>query len=262
MDKKDSFFTSMKFIVILFGAIILLCILDIANIPSKFGISSIELNPWTNLAITSIFVIFSAVITIRSVLLSIKNQENQRKEDNEKAVLPMGKIDKPDNIKIRREEESITSVISRYDKAGKTEKIESFKPILFEFKNVGKREMYDISIQYQENDYFHESDIQSLAPVVYAGDSIIVSTEITTKRPIIERNSTVADIGGSIVKSVSPIIMNIYYLDCYKNKYRQQFQIETTYRWMKILESKKTFRDFENPELVGFKILSAPEIVE
>jgi len=258
MNKKDSFFTSSKFIIILFCTIIALCILDITNTPTRIGFDTIELNPWTNLAITSIFVIFSAVITIRSVLLSMKNQENQRKEDNEKAVLPMGKIEKPSEQSSRREDDATVSVVSKYTKKGKTETIPTYKYIRFAFRNVGVREMYDVSIQFEENEHFAASERQAIAPIIYANDTVIIAIGPITKRPV-TGNYVVEVITAGNNKGIVPIDFYIYYSDCYKNKYKQLFQIDTIHDWMKIVDTGKLFMDFENPQLSGFRVLSAPE---
>lgn len=263
MKKNNNFFSSNKFLIIIFSCVGILCILDIFDIPSKLGFLTkpVELNSWVSLAITSLFVIFSAVITIRSVILSIQNQETQRKEDNEKAVLPMGKIEKPSEQNIRREEDGLISVCSIYNKKGKTEKIDSYKYIKLNFKNVGVREMYNTKIKIVENEHFSSSDYQELSPIIYSNDAALIAFNIATKRPVIENNSTVEDIGGNIVKSIAPIIFDVYYTDCYGDSYKQRFQVEVTYRWFRIIETKKTYKDFENPELAGFKVVSAPEKV-
>lgn len=236
-------------------------ILDAFDIPSKIGIINAppQLNPWVELTVTCLFTIFSAIITIRAVQLSIENQEAQRKEDNEKTVLPMGKIEKLSIKNTKQEDDAVVSVISRCTKKYKTEKIPSFKYLRFRFKNVGIREMYNVSIQFINDDNFYESEKQKLAPIVYSNDTITIAIKIITQKPTIDKHTTIEKIGSNIAHPILPITFYIYYYDCYNNKYKQQFQVETIFEWFKIVDTNTSYKDFENPQLAGYKVLSAPK---
>ena len=170
----------------------------------------------------------------------------------------MGKIEKPSELSTRREDDATVLVVSKYTKRGKTEIIPTYKYIRFAFKNVGVREMYDVSIQFEENEHFATSERQVIAPIVYANDTVVIAVGPITKRPVTD-NVVVEVITAGNNKGIVLIDFYVYYSDCYKNKYRQLFQIDTIHDWMKIVDTGKLFMDFQNPQLSGFRVLSAPE---
>ena len=253
------------YVVIIVFTLVLVIIADVFDIPSHFGISQemLKLNPWVELVISAFVAIFAALIaayaTIRSVSMTIKKQEENRKDDNRKDALPMIQIDYLAKIKMANKKE--VYIKQKIDGSlKKFEPIQSNGYIRIPIRNVGLREMYDVRVLFEDSDNFSKSEEeQPLVPILYKDDLAYMFIETITYMP--------KDIGKTeLVNDVHPtttIFFNVLFNDCFGNAYKQKFSIDISYDYLRIInkKSKGMYKDFQNAGWVGFETLSAPILV-
>lgn len=265
MKKKNKIIAVVLFVLFLMSIIVF----DVLNIPSRIiGMKRemLELNSWVNLVISSIVAVFAAFIaayaTIKSVSMTIKKQEDDRKEDNRKDVLPMIRIDCLSKQKMTSRKE--VCVKQKIDKPLK--KLKSFQCngyIKIPIKNVGLREMYDVHVLFEDSeDFVGSEEEQFLVPILYKDDLVYMLISIITFMPksIDESETEFVDDYHNTVK----LFFSILFTDCFGNKYKQKFSIDIAYDYLRIVSGrdKGLYRDYENASWVDFETLSAPVLIK
>lgn len=251
-------------IVIVVVIALALAIADVYDIPSRFGMPRImlELNPWVELIIGAFVSILAAFIaayaTIKSVSMSIKNQEEIRREDNRKDVLPMIKIDYSAKLKTASSKElyvkqKIDGPLNQY------ESHQDRRSINIPIRNVGLREMYNVRVLFEGSDDFCESEEeQNLAPILYKDDLVYMLIGIITYLP--------KNVNVELMNDYYPttkMFFNILFSDCFGNAYKQRFSVDVSYGCLRVSGGKhnELCKDFEDVYLAGFEILSAPILI-
>lgn len=246
-------------LIFLLAIFAMLFILDYFNIPSNMGIDILgELNPWTELVASGIFTLISAVVAVNTVVLTINEQKENRAEDNRKEALPLIKIDRV-NEKVDSYDDDIRVTVSQKQNfKGKSKNNLTNRRIRFKFINVGRREMYNIRITFNDSDNFMASDQQEVAPILYKNDCVNVCVQMKEVAPIEIDSSTVMILPD--VNSSTDMLISVYYEDCYGNGYEQILSITIKYRLYVVEKNKKTYANFTNAKYVGSRIIAAPKM--
>lgn len=254
-------------IIVIVFALVLVIIADVFDIPSHFGISQemLKLNPWVELVISAFVAIFAALIaayaTIRSVSMTIKKQEENRKDDNRKDALPMIQIDYLAKIKMANKKE--VYIKQKIDGSlKKFEPIQSNGYIRIPIRNVGLREMYDVRVLFEDSDNFSKSEEeQPLVPILYKDDLAYMFIETITYMPKDIDKSAIEFVDG--IHPTTKIFFSVLFNDCFGNAYKQKFSIDISYDYMRIAnkKNKSMHKDFQNAGWADFETLSAPILV-
>lgn len=222
-----------------------------------------------NLIINNAVVILAAAIgafaTIRSVQKTIRNQENQRQEDNKKNALPMIKIDT--SVKLSSSNYNELNVKQKTKLTPKEQKPFHINKLLeIPIRNVGLREMYNVRAVFCANDNFEKSSKpQDITPIIYKDDSSCMAINIITYMPKSIDKSPVEFVSDSHVSRLATkLSFIILFDDCFNNSYQQKFAVDLTYDYLKITDGRGSglYKDFENSELIDYEVLSAPKIIE
>lgn len=246
-------------------------LLDIVDTPSKLGIvNENNSKEWLRFSINYFGTIAASFISfigaIMAVSMTIEKQNEFRKEDNRKRVLPIAKIGFC--TKKQPLDGSNRQVVVKQKSSGhySQERANTHNNLQIQLSNVGEREMYDARIKILENEDFLPSKEQEIAPIVYSKEASYFSMTIDAVMPKLNRDSQ-SDIvsdqdNDNILKS--EITFLILYKDCYDNKYRQSFTIEVSYNVMrsKIAGKSYVFKDFENSEIQSCRVVSAPQKID
>ena len=205
-DKWDEYVKIAKwtFIValLIFGYIYFL---DLTDSPSRLGIvNGNNSKEWLNFSITYFGTIAASFIgfigAIMAVSITIEKQNEFRKEDSRKNVLPL--------VKVKSNTSSIkfTTTISPMIDLANDNKTIAF--IALSFENVGQREMYDIWVGGVKHSSKINNGYCNIAPILYKNDrySDIITSAINCEEE---------------VKTVN-ISFRIYFKDCYNNWYYQE----------------------------------------
>ncbi len=217
-NKYSGIFVRILLLAFVFSVFVFLCIylLDMTNFPSKHGIVNDENSQtWLKLCVEYFGPVVGSFVgfagTVFAVLIPIMKQNENRKEDSRKNVLPLIKVkDKVDVVLPARYlpgdvkgpgDGCFSSII---DVLGDGKTILQIKLFL---KNVGQREMYDIWVGgikcgSEENDGYC-----NIMPILYKGEEYMNCL-----------SSAVFKHGNN--KTVE-ITFRIYFKDCYDNWYYQ-----------------------------------------
>lgn len=214
-DKWDEYIKIAKwtFIValLIFGCIYLL---DVTDSPSRLGIvNSDNSKEWLNFSINYFGTIAASFIgfigAIMAVSITIEKQNEFRKEDSRKNVLPL--------IKVETNTSSIksTTTIPPIIDLAKNNKTITF--IALSFENVGQREMYDIWVGGVKHYSKGSKNYCNIAPILYKKDkySDLIASAIDCEKE---------------AKTVE-ISFRIYFRDCYDNWYYQEISGRGAGNW-------------------------------
>lgn len=220
-EKKDEWDKVLKSIRIAFCAstLVFACIyiFDITDFPSKIGIVNQENSKsWLQYSIDFFGPVAAAFIGfiggMMSVFITIKKQDEFRKEENRKNVLPLIKVkDKVKRISsinllgdnVKGYCSGFTFPIIDLAKDGETILI-----INLEFENVGQREMYDVWLGGIGSDFKKSNNYYEIAPILYQGDKY--------------KNYLSSAVYCPNGEKTIDISFKIYFRDCYDNWYFQK----------------------------------------
>lgn len=230
---KWSIYTKIASVTFIAAVLLLVCIylLDASNTPSKIGIvdkgNSRDWLEYTVVYFGTIMASFIGFIgAIMAVSLTLEKQNEFRKEDSRKSVLPLAKVSKAHPA--YEEPYPFPSII---DVAKKDQTI-LLLPIAIE--NVGQREMYDIYIGGVCCGKERGNSYHSVLPILYKGDQY--------------SECFVSSIKNSGEKAID-ISLKIYFKDCYDNCYYQE------------LSGTGFGNEKTSYKIIDFKIKSAPILV-
>lgn len=219
-----------------------------------------EPSAWTNAFLGYFASAFAATAGYFAVLITIYKQEESRREDKRKEVLPL--------IEVNKNSSSTDAGMLHIITNGDAEKV-NLNPsngALFNLKNVGMREMYNVAITDISCDLL-DNQIQEIqiSPIIYKGSSITARLQ-----PIIigdfSEKQTIDPIKKNGQITLDPRIpthftINVSYQDCYNNQYKQKIKIETLVR-ANLLESKDDKNiTYDDTTIKNIEILSAPELI-
>lgn len=225
-------------IIILFPIIIFY--MDLFNFPSKMGLTNnVNYYEWLNIIFTYSVSILSALIgaymTIRSVKLSISEQEKVRKEDEKKKALPLLKISEG-LYDYRHKYIQFNCFITNESNKRVRKDIEDTANITIRLINVGMRELYDLYICNIQSDVFKEDSLNYIVcPIIYKDDDVCINFYFYEMGNY--DNDKTCD---KYHTKISFMRFDCYFKDCYNNWYYQKFKIGLMYNLDKnIPENKK-----------------------
>ena len=213
--------------------LLLACIywLDSSNTPSKLGVVTKENSKeWLNYTVSYFGTIAASFVgfigAIMAVLLTLKKQNEFRKEDSRKNVLPLIKV-----AKARPACEDPSPFPPIID-AAKEDQTVLLLPITLE--NVGQREMYDIWLGGVCSNKGRSNNYYKVLPILYKGDQY--------------SDCFISSVDSSSEESIN-ISLRIYFKDCYDNWYYQEL-------------SGMGIGDKISYKIVDFKVKSAPVLAQ
>lgn len=208
--------------------------LDFCNIPSKIGwINNINSNEWLNIIFTYTVGILSALIgaymTIRSVKMSIDEQEKVRKEEEKKKALPLLKINAEKEYDYRYKYMQFSCFFTEESKERKRKDIPDTANVTIKLENVGMRELYDLYIGDIQSSVFKEdNEYHKMHPIIYKDDSICINLSFY------EMGNYDKDLSDEKYDTmINFMTFNCYFKDCYNNWYYQTLQVSLMYNLMK-----------------------------
>ena len=167
-DKWDEYIKIAKWTFII-ALLIFGCIyfLDITDSPSRLGIVNSENSKeWLNFSVNYFDTIAASFIgfigAIMAVSITIEKQNEFRKEDSRKNVLPLIKVET--NTLLIKSTTTIPPIID----LAKNDKTTAF--IALSFENVGQREMYDVWVGGVKHYSKGSKNYCSIAPILYKKD--------------------------------------------------------------------------------------------
>lgn len=208
--------------------------LDFYNIPSKMGwINKINSNEWLNVTFTYIVGILSAMIgaymTIRSVKLSIEEQERIRIEENKKKALPLLKVSIEEQYDYRYKYFQFDCLFTEESKKRKRKDIVDTAKVSIKLENVGMRELYDLYIgDIQSNVFKENSEYHKMHPIIYKDDFVCINLFFYEMGCYDKDKSKVKY--DTVINSMT---FNCYFKDCYNNWYYQTLQLSLMYQIVK-----------------------------
>lgn len=216
--KKDKWDEYVKITAGAFVAAILIfvCIyiFDITDMPSKFGlVNENNSKEWLAFSISFFGAVAASYIgfigAIMAVSMTAEKQNEFRKEDNRKKVLPLIKV--KTNTATANIEKGIPPIIELPKEEQAT------LLIAISFKNVGQREMYDVWLGGIKYDTEKSDNYCKIVPILYKDDEYNEYNEYITSA--IERRQKGEVLG---------ISFKIYFRDCYENWYFQEITGKST----------------------------------
>lgn len=204
--------------------------LDFYNIPSKFGwISKVDSSEWLNIIFTYVVGILSALIgaymTIRSVKMSIEEQEKVRKNEEKIKALPLLKISPEEQYDYRYKYMQFSCFFTEESKKRKRKDIADTANVTIKLQNVGMRELYDLYIGDIQSSVFKEdNEYHKIYPVIYKDDYVCINLSFY------EMGSYDKDTSDEKYHTmVNFMTFNCYFKDCYNNWYYQTLQVSLMY---------------------------------
>lgn len=196
-------------------------LLDKSNLLSTWGIIGYNNPPsgWSGIFIGYFGSAFAAVAGYIAVILSLKKQEDARKEDNAKEVLPLlsaepyyGGVSEP-----------IVVTNDDYESAS----LNTATGGILKLQNVGMREMYDLRVISMESDRL-ESAVTNveITPILYKDSSAYVCIYPVMKGTLEGKSLRIREKTFSTYGRLGLSINIAFgYQDCYGNKYIQNFKL-------------------------------------
>lgn len=214
--------------------------LDFYNVPSKIGwINNINSNEWLNIIFTYAVGILSALIgaymTIRSVKMSIDEQEKVRKEEEKKKALPLLKISAVEQYDYRYKYMQFSCFFTEESKERKRKNISDTANVTIKLENVGMRELYDLYIGDIQSSVFKEdNEYHKMHPIIYKDDYVCINLNFY------EMGNYDKDLSDEKYHTmINFMTFNCYFKDCYNNWYYQTLQVSLMYNLKKDVPIKE-----------------------
>lgn len=240
---------------------IIIFYVDYYNLPTRLGWtnnmnSSIWLECTVTYGLTMITTVAGALVTIKSVQLSIELQEDKRLEEKKKEVLPLLKVAKEESYDYTYKYLQFDFLFTDESKKRERKNIFNTANITIKINNIGMRELYDFHICNIKSTFFKENSLfHYMYPIIYKGDYVCINFNFY------EMGSYDNDIKDDKYNPiVSPITFDCYFKDCYGNWYNQTLEITLIHQIMKNISIKERAL---NISISDTKVISAPiEILE
>lgn len=196
-------------------------LLDASNLLSTWGIIGYNNPPseWSGVLIGYFGSAFAAVAGYIAVILSLKKQEDARKEDNAKEVLPL--------LSAEPYYEAVSEPVIVTNGDYESASLNTATGGILKLQNVGMREMYDLRVINMESDRL-ESAVTNveITPILYKDGSIYVCIYPVMKGTLDGKSLRIREkTFNTYGKLGLPINIAFGYQDCYGNKYIQNFKL-------------------------------------
>lgn len=211
-------------------------LIDRFNLPSILGIIDFNNPPseWSVIFTGYFGSALAAIAGYVAVILSLRKQEDARKEDNAKEVLPLISVSAtiPNDLWNRPAIYLKHTIQSKNGDSTAEEEKPSLHPsqngVLL--KNVGMREMYDVKLVGVESDFFTSSSSSiELAPILYKDNTIAFDIMLEANGP---QSKYTAIINRTFKnRSYARVIVDVSYKDCYGNCYIQKIELKIFYNF-------------------------------
>jgi len=229
---------------------------DYYNVPTKLGwAKKMNVSIWLEIimtyGVTIIVAIIGALVTIKSVQLSIDLQEERQLEEKKKEVLPLLKLEKGKENDYTYKYLQFDFLFTDESKNRKRKDIPNTANVTIKIKNIGMRELYDFYICNIQSTFFKENnEIHSMYPIVYKDDSVCINLYFY------EMGSYDNDKRDDKYNTlISPITFDCYFKDCYENWYYQTLEISLFHQIKK--NTSNNDRALE-VSISDTKVISAP----
>jgi len=205
--------------------------IDYYNIPSQLGWSkSMDVSVWLEVIMTYVVTIIAAVIgavvTIKSVQLSINLQEQNRLEEKKKDVLPLLKVEREKEYDYRYKYLQFDCLFTEESKARERKNLANTAHATIRIKNIGMRELYDFYICNIESTYFKEkNEIHYMYPIIYKDDGVCINFYFYE---LGNYDNDLKEDKYHIINS--PIKFDCYFKDCYGNWYYQTLETQIIHK--------------------------------
>lgn len=233
---------------------------DFFNIPSRMGwTSTMNSKIWLECIFTYTVTILSAIIgafiTIKSVKLSIEDQEKVRIEENKKKALPLLKIDKEEHYDYRYQYFQFNCIFTEESKERERKDLSDTARVTLKINNVGMRELYNLCIGDFESTFFKvENEYLYISPIVYKDDSININLFFYEMgcydNDLLREN---------LNEIISPIQFKCYFKDCYENWYYQTLNLSLIH---KIIENTPLEQRALEIYIMDTEVASAPKEIK
>lgn len=229
--KKNKYIYLILPIIIICSIIVGLYILDEMNIPSRYGFfSNSNSQLWLDILYTTLITLFSALLgayaTIKSVEMTIKDQDKSRKEDNRINVLPLLDIVYEDiSPDYRHDYFQFDYVFTNNSKQKHRKNISDTAFITFAIKNVGQRELYDLHIANFNSHFFKEFDkeyVHEMNKMIYKDGILPLNFSFYELGSYDDEDNSDYDAYDTLISGIS---FDCYFKDCFNNWYKQSLSI-------------------------------------
>lgn len=201
--------------------------LDYFNIPSKYGWNkNMDSDIWLGniilYGVTILSASIGAFVTIRSVKLSIEEQEKVRISENKKKALPLLRVKGEEEYDYRYKYIQFSCLFTEESKSRKRKDIVDTAKVTIRLDNVGMRELYDLWIGDIDGTYFFDENnsYHCMYPIIYKNDYVCINLLFYEMGNYDNDNWN-----GKFDSLITPMTFNCYFKDCYDNWYYQTLQI-------------------------------------
>ena len=200
--------------------------IDYYNLPSRVGWAknmnaSIWLEVIMTYGVSIIVAIIGAVVTIKSVQLSINLQEKNRLEEKKKEVLPLLKVEEENNYHYSYKYLQFDFLFTEESKLRERKDIPNTANVTIKISNIGMRELYDFYICNIQSTFFKDnSQNHYMYPIIYKDDGVCINLNFYEMGSY--DNDKREDKYHTLI---SPITFDCYFQDCYKNWYYQTLEV-------------------------------------
>lgn len=209
-------------IIMVILSVTIIFVIDYFNLPShSLGLQMDNFNETLVVSIVTILgSIIAGTLTLYGVIITIKENRNDKVEETKGLIKPLIKIT---SAKYDYKWKYIQFDFNFTDESKKRKRkdISDTANITLNFKNVGQRELYNFYLCEFKSTYFYEHGYSyKLHPIVYSGDSVNINLYIY------EKGSYDNDNGDNIFHTIiSPISFICLFDDCLGNHYKQEFEV-------------------------------------
>ncbi len=210
----------MLFLLLLFITVFLFW-LDIKSIPTIIGIdlNAINFDFW-GIYVALIGSLIAGGLTVYGVILTIKAQRQEKKEETQRLVMPLIQIEVGE-YDYKWKYIQFDFNLTTESKQRTRNDIPNTEAVTLQLKNVGTRELLELYIGNFSATFFDEGGkYYSLYPIVYSNDTVMLNLYLY------EKGSYENDENEERFDTlISPVSFSCYFKDCLGNWYKQDFSI-------------------------------------
>ena len=219
MKKKHTHIFVLSLLLLLLTS--LLFWLDIKSIPSIMGIDLNRLNfDFWGIYVAFIGNLIAGALTLYGVIITIKAQRQEKKDETQRLVMPMLQIGIGE-YDYKWKYIQFDFNLTAESKQRTRKDIPNTEEVTLEIKNIGTRELLELHIGNFSSTFFDEGGkYYSLYPILYSNNAIMLNL------CLYEKGTYDKDAEEDKFDTlISPISFSCYFKDCLGNWYKQDFSI-------------------------------------
>ncbi|HGA4090107.1 TPA: hypothetical protein ACG1VL_001208 [Streptococcus agalactiae] len=197
----------------------LLLVLDIVNLPTKFGfnIKTLNIEIWNIYA-----TLLGSGLTLYGVIITINSQYESQIEDTKRIVKPMINVSPVDEYSYKDKYIQFDFVFPKaYPNLLRKDNIDT-PNVTISLENLGTRELYNLYIGNFEATYFDDGGYYyQLNPILYSNHKVQLNLMFYEKNGYLKEFNQ----EDKFHLLISPIKFSIYFQDCLNNWYEQSFKL-------------------------------------